>query len=112
MPLVKKKPATKFGIYTHAENWDKNAEGVRPQFPFMPQAMNSIMKDMALGWASILGGSTITKVRQARNKIQLALDTTLPKQIAGCSTQYVIMLNHILNGDDSWYGLHLGNTNV
>lgn len=107
-------------IYKQAENWRRNEEEkqtkCRPEFPFMPASFNTIIREKALMMAARIRGYDNVKSKflatQAQNKLSISLDSKLPAKIAGCSTQYVVMLCHILNGDKSWYINELGEIHV
>lgn len=107
-------------LFKQAENWRRNEEEkqtkCRPEFPFMPAAFNTMLREKALRMAANVKGYDRIKsdkiVVQAQNKICVSLDTKLPATIGGCSTLYVIMLCHILNGDKSWYLNELGEIHV
>ena len=101
------------------EPWPKHKSGIRPNFSLMKQANTAHIRWRALTWVTKLYGKmigdawrykrpsiTVSKVDR-EIKLRSDLITNPPShfpelQYAGCSLQYIIMLNECLGGA-KWY---------
>lgn len=105
-PKKKNQKNPKTGLYIQATNLKRGETGERPEFPWMLQSFNSMIRERALHMLANLCGAPkhINVVFQAQDKIEFDPRQDFPaRHEAGCSTQYAAMLCHITNGDRSWY---------
>lgn len=108
MTTTKKRVKTKGGIYLNADPLPKQDMGVRPEFPYMPQAFNSLVKERSLHMLSKLVHGQEIMVKRAMNyeiplKQYMRLESNKHNmKIAGCSIQFAMMCAMISRGNTDW----------